>query len=76
MISFKHEPPKNGNNIEDDVEISNIEKQEEPEADQDDFQQFLFGKRANGLANAVIRPSYASNMTPGPAFEFMLPVNS
>ena len=54
MISFKHEPPKNGNNIEDDVEISNIEKQEEPEADQDDFQQFLFGKRANGLANAVI----------------------
>jgi len=38
MISFKHEPPKNENAIEDDVKISVIGEQEELEAGQDDFQ--------------------------------------
>jgi len=66
MISFKHEPPKNGNLIENDVEKSDIEDQEELEAEQDEFKQFLFSKRASRPANAVIKCLYAPNLTPGP----------
>ena len=66
MISFKHEPLKNGNIIGDDIEISDIENQEELEAEQDEFKQLLFSKRASRPANAVIRCLYAPNLTPGP----------
>jgi len=66
MISFKHEPLKNENIIEDDIEMSDIENQEELEAEQDEFKPFLFSKRASRPANAVIRCLYAPNLTPGP----------
>ena len=46
--------------------MSAIKDQEEQEADQDEFQQFLFNKRARGPANAVIRCLCAPNLTPGP----------
>ena len=66
MISLKNEPLKNGNIIEDDLEMSDIENQEELEAEQDDFKQFLFNKRANRPDKAVIRCVYASSLTQGP----------
>ena len=47
MISFKHESPKNKNAIRDDVEMSDIEEPEEQKEEQDDFQKFLFSRRAN-----------------------------
>ena len=66
MIPLKREPLKNGNIIEDDIEMSDIENQEELEAEQDEFMQFLFSKRASRPAKAVIRCLYAPNLTPGP----------
>ena len=48
MISFKHEPPYwNVNDIEDDVEMSDIEDPQEQEAELEEFQKLLFSKRAD-----------------------------
>ena len=54
MISFKHDPHKNG----DDVEMSKIKDQEELEAEQDEFKQFLFSKRAIRPSNVIISDAY------------------
>ena len=75
MISFKHEPLKNRHIIGDDIEISDIENQEELEAEQDEFKQFLFNKRASRPAHAAIRHLYAPSLTPGPE-ENILIMNS
>ena len=75
MISFKHEPLKNGKIIGDDIEISDLENQEELEAEQDEFNQFLFSKRASRPAHAAIRCLYAPNLTQGPE-ENILIINS
>ena len=65
MISFKHEPLKNGNILGDDIEISDIENQEELEAEQDEFKQLLFSKRASRPTKAAVRCLYAPSLTPG-----------
>ena len=67
MISFKHEPLKNGNIIRDDIiEISDTKNQEELEAEQDEFKQLLFSKRASRPNHAAIRCLYAPSLIPGP----------
>ena len=62
MISFKHEPLKNGNIIGDDIRIPDIMNQEELEAEHDDFKQILFSKRASRPAHAAIRCLYAPSL--------------
>ena len=71
MIPFKHEPPKNGNAIEDGVDMSDICEQKELGSEPDDFQ-WMSCKRANRMANTVIRSLYAPNLTPGPKENVMI----
>jgi len=72
MISFKHEPLKNGNIIGDDIERSDIENQEELEAEQDEFKQLLFSKRASRPDHATIRCLYAPSLIPTPEENILL----
>ena len=46
--------------------MSDIKSQEKLKAEQDEFKQFLFSKRAIRPVHAAIRCLYAPNLTPGP----------
>ena len=64
MISFKHDPPDGKPKDTEDIEMSELEIQEGLEVESNEFKQWMFDRRTNGKAMAVIRRIYAPNLSP------------